>query len=639
MRHGVHGRRRAGSGESFWQFRPFLSGEPSSRIDRRGRHVKSALSSASASGKRRHGLDLFTVHRRCSLPQVLSQASKTTASVVLALAFADLCVRGASARVCLASPDRGPQGVVERFAESIATEERLRGPSPAALPPAIPAAPRSMVLLIGDFLSDPEDVARAVRAVSAEGAIGELVMIVDPVEETYPFSGNTEFLHPGGSLRMLTPRAQNLREAYLARLAAHRAAIRAICARSGWGMSIHRTDGAPAEILLALRMRLSAPEFAWTCGALKRCSDCRLLSPPPLFSRHWSVSSGSISYCALRHQTRVERYSHRYGFSSGLDPNETTPARTPWPILALRLAIGALIILAMAEPLWNSLAALSGSGPLLVLIDDGFAAAPQWNKRIDFARERAASAERAGRIVALGAFSQGGKDIAPLDRSGLDGRLRSLMPLPYAPDRAAALPAIERFLAREPKTDVLWIADGVERGGASAFSTRLASITHSVEVVTDSGGTLALAGADNEAGALTTHLTRSDARGPASGAVRALDAQGREVGRAAFDFGAKSEVDAHFDLPVEVRNDVTQVVIDGERSAAATWLIDERSRRRRIAIASGASADVAQPLLAPNYYLKRALQPFAESANGMIPPPIRLCRCSTKSPPSSSSPT
>ena len=70
----------------------------------------------------------------------------------------------------------------------------------------------------------------------------------------------------------------------------------------------------------------------------------------------------------------------------GLNPNETTPARTPWPILALRLAIGALIILAMAEPLWNSLIALSGSGPLLILIDDGFAAAPAWDKRIGFAR-------------------------------------------------------------------------------------------------------------------------------------------------------------------------------------------------------------------------------------------------------------
>jgi hypothetical protein len=296
----------------------------------------------------------------------------------------------------------------------------------------------------------------------------------------------------------------------------------------------------------------------------------------------------------------------------GLDPNETTPARTPWPILALRLAIGALIILAMAEPLWNSLVALSGSGPLLVLIDDGFAAAPGWDRRIDFARERAASAERAGRIVALRPLSQGGMDIAALNRSELDGSLRSLAPVPYAPDRAAALPAIERFLAREPKTEILWIADGVERGGASAFSTRLASIAHSVEVVTDSRGALALAGADNEAGALTTELIRSDARGPATGVVRALDAQGQEVGHAAFDFGAKSEVDAHFDLPVELRNDVTQVVIDGERSAGAAWLIDERSRRRRVAIASGASADVAQPLLAPNYYLKRALQPFAD---------------------------
>ena len=223
----------------------------------------------------------------------------------------------------------------------------------------------------------------------------------------------------------------------------------------------------------------------------------------------------------------------------GLDPSETTPARTPWPILALRLAIGALIILAMAEPLWNSFAALSGSGPLLVLIDDGFAAAPAWDKRIDFARERAAAAARSGRIVAVQALSQGGKDIAPLDRSGVEGRLRSLMPVPYAPDRAAALPAIERFLAREPKTDILWIADGVELGGASAFSARLASLAHSVEVVTDGRGALALAGADNEAGALTAQLTRSDARAPATGAVRALDAQGREVGRAVFDFGAK----------------------------------------------------------------------------------------------------
>jgi hypothetical protein len=296
----------------------------------------------------------------------------------------------------------------------------------------------------------------------------------------------------------------------------------------------------------------------------------------------------------------------------GLDPNETTPARTPWPILALRLVIGALIILAMAEPLWNNYVAFSGSGPLLILIDNGFAAAPAWDKRTDFARERAATAARSGRIVAIHALSQRGQDIMPLDRSGTEGQLHSLAPVPYAPDRPASLPAITRFLAHEPTTDILWIADGVELGGASAFSTGLSSIAHLVEVVTDVRGALAIAGVDNEAGALTAQLTRSDVRTQGTGAVRALDVQGREVGRAIFEFGAKLDVGARFDLPVELRNDVTQVVIDGERSAGATWLIDERSQRRRVAIASGVSADAAQPLLAPNYYLKRALQPFAD---------------------------
>ena len=179
---------------------------------------------------------------------------------------------------------------------------------------------------------------------------------------------------------------------------------------------------------------------------------------------------------AARHAAAAprKRSSRRCGSSSG--SIRTRRRRRARPGRSWRCAspIGALIILAMAEPLWNSLAALSGSGPLLVLIDDGLAAAPAWDKRIDFARERAEAAARGGRIVAIHTLSQGGQEIAPLDRAGIEGQLRSLAPAPYAPDRAAALPAIERFLAREPKTDILWIADGVELGGASAFSARLA---------------------------------------------------------------------------------------------------------------------------------------------------------------------
>jgi uncharacterized protein (DUF58 family) len=262
VRHGVHGRRRAGSGETFWQFRPFLSGEPSSRIDWRRSAREERAFVREREWEAAHTVWIwFDRSPSMQFASTLAPVSKIDRAALLALAFADLCVRGGE-RAGLLGLTRplATQGVIERFAEAIASDERVRGPSQAALPPALPAASRSMVLMIGDFLSEPEDVARAIRAVSGEGAIGELVMIVDPIEETYPFSGNTEFLHPAGSLTMLTPRAQSLRDAYLSRLAAHRNAIRGICARSGWGMSIHRTDRSPAEILLALRTRLSSPE-------------------------------------------------------------------------------------------------------------------------------------------------------------------------------------------------------------------------------------------------------------------------------------------------------------------------------------------------------------------------------------------
>ena len=262
VRHGVHGRRRAGSGETFWQFRPFISGEPSSRVDWRRSAREERAFVREREWEAAHTVWIwFDRSPSMQFASSLAPVSKVDRAALLALAFADLCVRGGE-RAGLLGLTRplAAQGVVERFAEAIATDERLRGPSQDPLPPALSAAPRSMVLLIGDFLSEPERIASAVRAISAQGAIGELVMVADPIEEAYPFEGNTEFLHPAGSLSLLTPRAQSLRDAYLARLAAHREAIREICARSGWGMTIHRTDGSPAEVLLALRMRLSAPE-------------------------------------------------------------------------------------------------------------------------------------------------------------------------------------------------------------------------------------------------------------------------------------------------------------------------------------------------------------------------------------------
>ena len=92
-----------------------------------------------------------------------------------------------------------------------------------------------MVLLVGDFLVEPEETERALRAISAEGAVGEIVMVVDPIEETYPFSGNTRVSPPGRLVAAVTPRAQNLRDAYLAPACRASRSTRTICARLGLG--------------------------------------------------------------------------------------------------------------------------------------------------------------------------------------------------------------------------------------------------------------------------------------------------------------------------------------------------------------------------------------------------------------------
>src|SRR5438552_2250058 len=85
----------------------------------------------------------------------------------------------------------------------------------------------------------------------------------------------------------------------------------------------------------------------------------------------------------------------------GLDPKDQTPHRTPWWLLMLRIAVSAAIILAMAGPLWNAITSIGGAGPLLILMDDGWPAAPSWDRRIGVARERLASAARAGRLAAI----------------------------------------------------------------------------------------------------------------------------------------------------------------------------------------------------------------------------------------------
>jgi hypothetical protein len=302
-----------------------------------------------------------------------------------------------------------------------------------------------------------------------------------------------------------------------------------------------------------------------------------------------------------------------------LKPKDETPASTPWWLLLLRLAIASAIILAMAGPVWNPLSiGVEGDGPLLIVMDDAWSAAPNWERRVTAAALRIEAARQKSMTVAVAAISDAGRDLVPADALGALERLRALKPVPYTPDRLAEVPAIARFVTAWPKASIVWIADGLERGGAHAFAEKLKALPVDTTLVFADTPVLALTGPRNEGGGLEITVLRSAASGSSPngssfGAVRALDLKALTIGQAPFVFASTAtEAKVRFDLPVELRNDIARLEIVEGHSAGTVSLLDARWKRRRVGIVGGETADTEQPLLAPDYYLLKALSPFAD---------------------------
>ena len=290
----------------------------------------------------------------------------------------------------------------------------------------------------------------------------------------------------------------------------------------------------------------------------------------------------------------------------GLRPRNETASRTPWWLLLLRLAIAALLIFAMAGPVLNPLpAATTREGSVLIVLDDGWPAAPGWERRIAAAARRIEAAERNLRLAAVVATSEAGRDIVPLDAAKAQDRLRALKPVPFVPDRLPVFSAIEKYAAaQQKKPAIVWITDGLDRGHAREFAGKLAAVSGELTVVTDSAIVHALAGVQNQTGRLDVrvlHATLSGSKlsGPERGVVRALDRKGLQLGEAVFDFAGATETQASFEMPVELRNEIARLEIAREHSAAAVFLLDERWHRRRIGLVSGETADIAPPSTRP----------------------------------------
>ncbi|MBS0534389.1 MAG: DUF4159 domain-containing protein, partial [Proteobacteria bacterium] len=275
------------------------------------------------------------------------------------------------------------------------------------------------------------------------------------------------------------------------------------------------------------------------------------------------------------------------------------------------------VILAAAGPLWNPPVATGAkNGPLLIMIDDGWAAAASWDVRLRTADELLARAEADNRGVALLPLSETERDISLQVPGAARVQIKQLKPKPHAVDRVEALPLIDRFLKSSPDVEIVWLSDGVDLGKGAGFVDGLKRIAgkHPITVVT--GGLPiphALAAADNAAGALTVKVLRAQTGVAENGLVHALDLKGLPLGDAPFAFGSGDrEAEATIKLPVEIRNDVARLEIAGERSAGAVQLLDKRWRRRTVGIVSGSAVDRSQPLLGASYYLSRALNPFAD---------------------------
>ncbi|HKA70579.1 MAG TPA: DUF4159 domain-containing protein [Xanthobacteraceae bacterium] len=298
-------------------------------------------------------------------------------------------------------------------------------------------------------------------------------------------------------------------------------------------------------------------------------------------------------------------------------PREETPSRTPWWLLLLRLALAALLIIAAAGPLWNPpIATSSAAAPPALLIDDGWASAATWDKRMRTAEDLVARAETNKTGIAIILLSETARDISLETPGAARVRLGQIRPKPHTIERAEALPTITRFLAATPEAEIFWLSDGVDLGRSAEFVEGLAKAASGRPVTVVEGGiepARALAAAENTAGALTVKVLRAATDGGDNGVVRALDLKGLPLADARFAFKSdEREADAQFDMPVEIRNDIARLEIAGERSAGAVQLLDKRWRRRTVGVVSGATSETAQPLLASTYYLARALGPFAD---------------------------
>lgn len=254
--HGVHGRRRAGSGESFWQYRRFVSGEPSQNVDWRRSGRDDHLYVREQEWEAAHTVWLWP-DRSASMAFASKGArdSKLERALIVAFALAELLVAGGE-RVGipgLMNPSAN-SNVVDKMAQAMLHDRTSR----ASLPPSFVPSALAEIVVMSDFWSPIPEIKAMLAGLAGSGAHGTLVQIVDPAEESFPYSGRVEFVEPEGFGAITAGRAEKWAGDYVAKVAAHRGAIHAETNKLDWLFSTHTTSRSAAELLLFMHAGLMA---------------------------------------------------------------------------------------------------------------------------------------------------------------------------------------------------------------------------------------------------------------------------------------------------------------------------------------------------------------------------------------------
>ncbi|MEM7463665.1 MAG: DUF4159 domain-containing protein, partial [Pseudomonadota bacterium] len=295
---------------------------------------------------------------------------------------------------------------------------------------------------------------------------------------------------------------------------------------------------------------------------------------------------------------------------------EETPAKSPWWLTLLRLLLAAFVIFAMSGPVLNpEEARLQGDGPVVVVMDNGWASGRDWDDRKQAARTLIEEAGESGRSVVLlltaglqaESFNAVAADTALAVLEGVDS-------LPQKPDHARAASVLRQIILEDGPGSVVFLADGLDRPGSEELVSAISAVDGQHIVQLPGNENLSIIDqVRNDPDALIGSIVRLPDSSSSLVEVTAFDNKGLTIARNRVDLPAnETRTEFRFSEPVELRNQIVRITVEDARNAGAVQLLDESYRRRLVGLISGETADLAQPLLSPLYYIGKALSPFSD---------------------------